>query len=533
MSNWRIVMVSIKQQSLEISSSKVKNKDYFRIYYKLVSSEGVYSKNIFSNSHKKSLLRVFSSFTLSEFININTLKMKSNTELFIRNIFENPSENLVSYLLNDFSEYMNTNMREKNNYIVLILFENKLILAHTKMGEISINTNFKVFERLIDKDNIMRVAFFEYCGEVINVAYYEKNKSKFFIDWLGLNEKKLFYSFNGQNKFFSSINGVPIVLEISDEDFDKFMNDDNISISKHGIKFSNPIGNLRIDRIMRYNKSYLDYTHFKRDFISIKYDIMYYKDKYHKINSSLTPYIQKIWDCEDVVKSDSVYVKKENVHLKILFCNEFIDMDVIFINNIFSAIMNNEDIKLLHVGDEISEEPIIISNLKIYNNFCTELTNPLLEYLNEYKHSHPFRKILLYVIFKMLYIENDSFKLRFLFKNLIECFGDDFELNSFLKEDSILELKSGDFFSGDNNEIIDKLIEDIPNKLNDFNLRIYLLGYDEKSRVITPFLSQQYNDDRIEAISKKINKKLKLKYLNIFKIPIDIKQCVFIMVIRN
>ena len=96
----------------------------------------------------------------------------------------------------------------------------KLILAHSKMGEQSITINFDVIERLLDKDNVMRIVFFERDDEIIKVRHYEKNKSKFFIKWLGLPQNNLFYSFGGKNKFYSEIQGFPIVLEINDKEID-------------------------------------------------------------------------------------------------------------------------------------------------------------------------------------------------------------------------------------------------------------------------------------------------------------------------
>ena len=54
--------------------------------------------------------------------------------------------------MNDFTDEMNTTMREKNKYVILILMKNELILVHTKLGEKSLSPKFKFYDRMLDKD---------------------------------------------------------------------------------------------------------------------------------------------------------------------------------------------------------------------------------------------------------------------------------------------------------------------------------------------------------------------------------------------
>ena len=129
--------------------------------YKKVSSDDITYNKKFNEKNKNAVLNVLNSFKLSEQTSFDELKMKNNSKIFIEKLFKGSDEEFIKLLLNDFSEEMNTKMREKDKYVILILFENTLILAHSKIGEKSINTNFTVFDRLLDKDNVMRVVFFE------------------------------------------------------------------------------------------------------------------------------------------------------------------------------------------------------------------------------------------------------------------------------------------------------------------------------------------------------------------------------------
>ena len=234
----------------------------FKMCYKLVTGKEVNSSDDFSTEAIDSLLKVFKTFNTSSPIKFRKLNIDENTKLFIEKLLKEDDDDFINILLNDFSKEMNTKMREKDKYVILMRDSEKLILAHSKMGEQSITTNFDVFERLLDKDNVMRIVFFEKDDEIIKVRHYEKNKSKFFTKWLGLPQKNLFYSFGGENKFYSEIQGFPIVLEINDEDIDSIKNNEYIDIDGENIRFKNKISTLPIKHIMRQRRKYNNYNDF-------------------------------------------------------------------------------------------------------------------------------------------------------------------------------------------------------------------------------------------------------------------------------
>lgn len=459
--------------------------------------------------------------------------MKNNTKIFIEKLFLEPNEEFIKLLLNDFSDGMNTKMRENDKYVILILLDNTLILAHSKIGEKSINTNFNVFERLLDKDNVMRVVFFEKKEDKINVSHFEKNKSKFFIEWLGLPQRDLFYSFGGENKFYSEIQGYSIVLEISDEDLDTIHNNEFISIEDEKIKFSTNIDHLKIQHIMRQNKKYKNFNSFKNDFLSRKYDLMSYKEEYEKLKNSLIPTIEKVFDCESEVKSRTYHLEKINENIKILFCNELIDIDEDYLNKIYSSILNDEPLKIVHMGEKINQTPITIGNLKIYNELKRDFTKHLIKFLNENNHSSSFRKELIFVILDCLKYENSDSEMVFFIEDLSKKFIKEFDFNSILTENSILELKTKEYFLGRNEEILEKLHKDMIKKLNKNNFKLYLIGYDEKTRQYDPFLSRPFNYDRIEYLEKELKNKLKISYLKITKIPFNEINCIIMISVKK
>lgn len=530
--NIRGLIMTINQEDNDENETNDMDKT-FKMCYKLVTGKEVNSNDDFSTETINSLLNVFESFNTSKPIKFRKLNLDDNTRIFIETLLDYDDDNYIYMLLNDFSKGMKTKMREKDNYVILMRNSEKLILAHSKMGERSITTNFDVFERLLDKDNVMRIVFFEKDEEIIKVRHYEKNKSKFFIKWLGLPQKDLFYSFGGENKFYSEIQGFPIVLEINDEDIDSIKNNEYIEIDGENIRFSNKISTLPIKHIMRQRKKYANYNDFDRDRISRKYNLAYYKDAYIKLYESLDSTFSKIFDCETEVIGGKKTIEKSNKNLIMLFCNNQIDLDKNFLNKLKSLFLNDEPCKITHVGDEFSETPIEIGNIKVYNKFNLNLTKELLNYLNEKELPDTFKKELVYVVMNCLKFDNPKMNITYFIDEFLSEFVKELKFDAELMEDSILELKSKEYFIGTDKKIVEKLTEDIPKKLKENDYKIYLIGYDEKSKLYDSIPSYNLSDSRIENITKNIKKELKVSDLHLMKIPFDKNNCIIMISVKK
>ena len=505
----------------------------FKMCYKLVTGKEVNSSDDFSTEAIDSLLKVFKTFNTSSPIKFRKLNIDENTKLFIEKLLKEDDDDFINILLNDFSKEMNTKMREKDKYVILMRDSEKLILAHSKMGEQSITTNFDVFERLLDKDNVMRIVFFEKDDEIIKVRHYEKNKSKFFTKWLGLPQKNLFYSFGGENKFYSEIQGFPIVLEINDEDIDSIKNNEYIDIDGENIRFKNKISALPIKHIMRQRRKYTNYNDFDRDRIARKYELAHYKEVYKKINESLDYAFFKIFDCETEVICGKKTIEKSNKNLIMLFCNKNIDLDKNFLNKLKSLFLNDEPCKITHVGDEFSETPIEIGNVQIYNKFNLNLTKELLNYLNEKELPDTFKNELIYVIMSCLRFDNPDLDIIYFIDEFLSEFVKELKFNGELMEDSILELKSKEYFIGTDRDIVEKLTKDIPKKLKENNYKLYLIGYDEKSKLYDPIPSNKLNDSRIDNLTRNIKKQLKVSDLHLMQIPFDRNNCIIMISVKK
>lgn len=508
------------------------NEHSFKIYYKSVSIEDPEFKDDFPKKNKNYVIEVMKSLSSSDKLDFNNLKINTNRKIWIKSLLSENNPHNINFLINDFAEEMNTTMRGKDKYVILIIMNKELILVHTKMGEKSLSPKFKFFERMLDKDNILRYVWFKKIGDKINVKYYEKYQSKFFTKWLGINRKDLFYEFGGKNKFFLDLYGYPLVLEINDEDF---KDNEYLEFTNNSVIFKNPPEGLKIDHIQRSNKRYDNVNEFEKDHISRRFKLKHHQEEYAKLMNSFIPLENKIYDYETCVKStDGKYnFQKENTNITIIFCNEKIDIDENFLDSIVLSILNNGEIELCHAGLKITPTPIIIGKLKIYNMINLNLANPLIEYYNSKEFSSSHKKEFLFAIFHCLYLENNGTIYSYFLRRCLEEFSEKLTFSSNIYENELIELKSRDFLPKKNDGIINNLSEDILKKISNSDFKFYILGYDEKTRKYEPLSSQKFSDDRLNTISKKIKEKTNVKDITIFKMEYDDKSCILSLIVQN
>lgn len=511
----------------------INNENYFKIYYKSVSIENPESKDDFPKKSKSDIVQFMQSLPSSNELNFNNLKIKTNRKTWITSLLsEAHNNNNINFLITDFAEEMNTNMRGKDKYVILIIMNNELILVHTRMGEKSLSPKFKFFDRMLDKDNILRYVWFKETENKINVRYYEKYQSKFFKEWLGVNRKDLFYEFGGKNKFYLDLYGYPLVLEINDEDFD---DNEYFEFDNNSVIFKAPPEGLKINHIQRSNKRYDNINEFEKDRTSRRFNLKYHQDEYNKLINSFKPLENKIYDFETCVKSTNgnYYLEKVNTNLTILFCNEKIDIDDDFLDSLIISILNNGELELCHAGLSLFGDPIIIGKLKIYNKLTSNLANPLINYYNSKEFSSSHKKEFLYAIFHCLYLENKETTYSYFLEKCSKEFSKKLTFSSNIYENHLIELKSRDFISKNNEEIIDNISKDICKKILKSDFKFYILGYDEQTRTYEPLSSQKFPDDRINTLNIKIKEKTKVSKITMFKMEYDDKKCILALIVQK
>ena len=96
-----------------------------------------------------------------------------------------------------------------------------------------------------------------------------------------------------------------------------------------------------------------------------------------------------------------------------------------------------------------------------------------------------------------------------------------------------LETINAEINNGDAALIIENLTKDIPKKIRKSNFKFYILGYDEKGKQVDPLTSNKFDDNRIDTLTEKLKKELKIENIHLNKVPIDENSCILILLVKN
>jgi len=460
------------------------------------------------------------------------INLRTNPRNWLLSLINNyPKVDLkeIEMLLNDFSDSMQTRMREENKYAVAMLLKNELILCHSLFGEETITPEWRTIPRMLDSDNVLRyVRFVKSEDGTIIVKYYEKWATESFVDWLGLPQKDAFYHFGGRYRIYSKIENVDVVLELTEEELDHWLKN-HPEMREGKIKFTSPINVLTVKQIWVGRKKYENIGDFIQDFVAEKYNIEFYRRKFRELTSPpskiakdekpvgpLELYLYKFYDEKDrVVKIEGgesvTVVEKTNPHIDILFVCENIEIRNSYLDDILMRFINGEKISLIHPGMPIAVNPIIVGSLEIWNEVkLTALSKHLIEYYHKTKlQDKVLLRVFEFAIFKTLAESNRNTYLYYFFEPYAKKIIREFDYNKKLTklEDEILEFKPQDYFSGNDKEIIEKLVSDLSVKLRSNPCKIYLIGVEDDG-TLNPIPSSRLKSDRIERIRKAIEEKL-------------------------
>lgn len=276
------------------------------MFSKKVKGKEIKSKIIESNHQKNKLSGViFSLLKIGKRRKLKHFRLNDNCMECIEGLFNGYpklNELYMRFLIRDFTNSMNTAMRTEDKYVVSILTDNRIILCHSKVGEKTITPNWTVIDRMLDKDNVIRFVSFEKSENELNVVFYENERTVFFVNWLGIPENEIFYGVGGKNRFYSMVHNIPITLELTDEDFERILDNKELKIENGIIKLPEQVREFKIAEIKRGNKPYGSTKDFLLEFIQRNYNLLQYREEYKKLKGTLDHLFSQVIEDEHRVK---------------------------------------------------------------------------------------------------------------------------------------------------------------------------------------------------------------------------------------
>ena len=485
---------------------------------------------------------------LEEFPRASTLRMdelilRANVKEWVNSLLgdsiDKASEKEMGYLVSDFTDAMQTRMREESKYAVGLLMPTKLILSHSSFGEETITPEWKTIPRMLDRDNVLRYVCFINENGVINVRYWEREASSSFIEWLGLPRKAAFL-FGGKYRIRCEIEDVTTEFQLTEQEMERWL-ESHSELREGTIKFSSPVQFLSITEIMAGRKRYENTEDFIQDYEAEKLGIPRYEKEYQRINAKFLPMLMNYYDERTRVvriegDEEIVEVTKAEPSFDILFVSECIDFRASYLKDIVKRFINGEPIRIVHAGVKFKTYPFIIGCMEIYNDIKPDsLIQMVVDKYNTTNLQDTNLDLLLrYAIFKRLAEVNSELPITHFFElvsqgimNLVSLKGKWIKL-----EDTVLEYKSADIIAGGNKEIIEKLSEDLKNKLKESPCKVYFIGVEDDG-TIHPVLPSRLKSDRVATIRDSLKDRLSID--SIYTCPVIQKEggILLIMALRK
>ena len=461
-------------------------------------------------------------------IKLDELDLRSNPRKWIGSLIasypHSVSKDEMDNLLSDFTEPMKTRMREESKYAIGLLMQNRLILCHSYFGEETITPKWEVIPRMLDTGNVLRYVSFLYEKGGILVKYWEKEATSSFIEWLNLPRKQAFL-FGGKYKIYCEIEGITTGFELTENEMEKWL-ETHSELKLGTIKFAFPIQYLNVREIRAGRKRYDNTEEFIQDYEADKYGILDYQTQYERITKGSLPLLMKYYDEQTRVvriegEEEVVEVSKNTPGFDIIFVNERIDFRMGYLADITKRFINNEQIRLVHVGVKFKTPPAQLGSLSIYNNLIVDsLAQQLINYHNATNLQDNNLNILFKCgVLKILANNNAKSPIWYVLENI---FARALNVISLSKqwskvEDKILEYKPGDVLSGKYEHIISELSADLSEKLKYSPCKIYCIGIEDSGN-LNPIPSNRLKSDRIDAITRGLKEALATESIYAFPV---------------
>ena len=430
----------------------------------------------------------------------------------------------IEDLLHDFTESMQTRMREEAKYALAILMENRLLLCHSLFGEETVTPEWRIIPRMLDRDNILRFASFTFEHGQIDIRYWEKHATSSFVEWLGLPRKKAFL-FGGRYAIRSELESTLIELQLTEAEMDQWLVQ-HPEIREGRIDLASPVHQLPITEIRVGSKHYDNTADFLQDYEAEKQGLPRYQREYERLKADALPLLVKYYDEKTRVirkqgDNEAVEIEKAASDLDVVFADGTIEFRASYLSDLARRIVNAEQVRLVHVALPFRAAPLAIGSLRIYNEVAVSThARRVIDYIDGIKlQDFALDLLLKYVAIRLLGIANPMPPMSYVLGELASQLASQVALPSRLTkvEDDILEFKSRDVMAGDNDSIATRLAQDIEAKLRATDCAVFLIGIEDDG---TPGLlpASRLKSDRVGHVGKVIAERL--EQINVQLLPI-------------
>ena len=481
-------------------------------------------------------LQVFELFqnistTVGEEYSFDKLKPTTNVKEFIIELMEEfPNEDIktVKHLLNDFKDNLKTQQRMSNRYVLLAIFKDNISLIHSRkepgIGRIDENEKspLYVIKRYFDTGNVDRwVRVFKEKNVNLRVRLYERFKSPVLHDFLGLPKSESFYEF-GDIRLIIRFMGNDMSVDFSiEEAIKKIIDTEYITFNGNSIIIDGT--SFQLIKILSGKNIIDNPTKLKKLLQSEKYSLSKIIKEYHELPNSINYYGFFLSENHNSVFStevsgkpiETLLLEKPDNDIEVICTDSNVWPTEEYLHELSQKVYQGNGLAVFHPAHKFRNLILDYGNIKILNE-CNipqdvdRIIKQLFEQANQYDTGNILKHIYLSHATTILSDSVDE-PLKTFFSALAKsmcghCYTDRKEMIT-KNENNFIEYKSGKKITGNIDDDIDIIINDVIKKTANSPSRLILYGIDEKSMKIDELHPEILKSDNIGKIEESLREK--------------------------
>ena len=450
---------------------------------------------------------------------------------------DDDTEANLEAIAEDFSDDMKTRARAKGKYVVIILGEDRLITCHSYTGKRALTTDMEMIEELLSADNIDKYAEFSQQDEEIAVDHFDKYDTESFVEWLGVPVDEVVYDLKGDVKVYSEIaNDIETTFRFTRDDIvEKIINSDEFNLQGNLLETPNSERDYRINQIRWGNTTYQTAEEFKQEALTTHYKLRYYREKYEElIKGDFDLFTKTAIDREHKLTFQSdgeeiPRIRKDSEDFEIVFVNDQISLEAGWRRAIASKAFTTDDrLSIHHPGNEITDDPVQIGALRIYNELG--LDKDMVDDLHDFVRTgrdlgtSNMGALVKYVVFDLLQREANRPICHFFadlgeeyLRSHRESISDGTRVTLREGGPASVELKSSEWFYEENDrELVSKLAKELDNGAG-----MVVGGVDENGGKVKGIQKNRFPHERLDGLEERVEQQSDATRVHVVPVPIS------------
>jgi hypothetical protein len=447
----------------------------------------------------------------------------------------------VKLFLANFCDSLESQQRSPNKYAMLVCYESDFLLAHVKtergMSLQEESGDVELVHRFLDVDNILSAAYFEELEddtEDIRFTHFTDTNSGSFRSFLGISAKRVNYRRKSVqiNCFYEGKSGLDCKFEFSNDQLEeRWLQQGSIEIKNNKLHLSNG----RSHNIKEVSWGQTDYEMvevFMSEFKEYSFDLNGQSRRYDDLKRIPGAGGPSIYgdDIDIIDHKTEVVIEDEDGeldvqpkgelpdHIHVLYANTLIELGADFASDIFRDLVDTADFCLYHPSQSVASNAFTINGLSLLNVDEEDL-DPRRADLLATIHDHldnaagqTVRRSLGMVFLRILAdCECGSVGFENGLKQLINLNSGATRQHDVVttKEndgDGLIEYKDRDDLGKEDTAAC--VVENIQKERRNNDKKVFLWGFDEKTRQLDGLRKGRWGDDRVSGVQDHVRERL-------------------------